>query len=89
MSNKKLTILGIVAVLMVLWAVIQSGISNRPGVETTGPTYLIQGFDPSGVGSIIVGTGEDAFTLKNQRSGFVIADKGNYIKTIIQPRSVK
>jgi hypothetical protein len=78
MSNKKLTILGIVAVLMVLWAVIQSGISNRPGVETTGPTYLIQGFDPSGVNSIVIGTGEDAFTLKNQRGSFVIADKGNY-----------
>ncbi|MHC4205461.1 MAG: DUF4340 domain-containing protein [Planctomycetota bacterium] len=78
MSNKKLTILGIVAVLMVLWAVIQSGISNKSGIETTGPTYLIQGFDPSGVNSIVVGTGEDAYTLKNQRGNFVVADKDNY-----------
>jgi hypothetical protein len=78
MSNKKLTILGIVAVLMVLWAVMQSRISNKSGVEPAGPAYLIQGFDPSGVNSIVIGTGEDAFTLKNQRSGFVVADKDNY-----------
>jgi hypothetical protein len=78
MSNKKLTILGIVAVLMVLWAVMQSRISNESGIEPTGPAYLIQGFDPSGVNSIVIGTGEDAFTLKNQRSGFVVVDKDNY-----------
>ena len=78
MSSKKLTILGIVAVLMVLWAVMQARISNRTGIEPVGPTYLIQGFDPSGVENIIVGTGEDAFTLKRQRSGFVVVEKDNY-----------
>jgi len=78
MSSKKLTILGIVAVLMVLWAVMQARISNRTGIEPVGPTYLIQGFDPSGVDNIIVGTGEDAFTLKRQRSGFVVVEKDNY-----------
>ena len=78
MSNKKLTILGIVAVLMVLWAVMQSRISNRTGIELAGPTYLIQGLDPSVVESIVVGTGEDAFTLKRQGIGFVVADKDNY-----------
>ena len=78
MSNKKLTILGIVAVLMVLWAVMQSRISKRTGIEPAGPTYLIQGLDPSGVNSIVIGAGEDAFTLKRQRSGFEVADKDNY-----------
>jgi hypothetical protein len=78
MSNKKLTILGIVAVLMVLWAVVQSRIANRVGTEPTGLAYLIQGFDPSGVGSIVIGTGEAAFTLKRQGSGFVVVDKDNY-----------
>jgi len=78
MSNKKLTILGIVAVVMVLWAVLQSRISNRPGAEPDRPVFLIQGFDPSGVDSIVVGTGEDAFTLKRQKSGFVVVDKDNY-----------
>jgi hypothetical protein len=78
MSNKKLTILGIVAVLMVLWAVVQSRISNRTGTEPAGLAYLIQGFDPSGVSSIVIGTGEAAFTLKRQRNGFVVVDKDNY-----------
>lgn len=78
MSNKKLTILGIVAVLMVFWAVMQSRISNKSGVETTGLSYLIQGLDPSGVGSIVVGTGKNAFTLKRQKNGFVVVDKDNY-----------
>lgn len=78
MSNKKLTVLGIVAVLMVLWAVIQSRVSNKIGGEPDKPTYLIQGLDPSVVNSIEVGTGEDAFTLKRQKSGFVVAEKDNY-----------
>ena len=78
MSNKKLTILGIVAVLMVLWAMVQSRISNKPGTESARPVYLIQGFDPSGVDSIVVGSGEEAFTLKHQKGSFVVADKDNY-----------
>jgi len=78
MSNKNLTILGIVAVVMVLWAVVQSRISNRPGAEPTRPVYLIQGLDPSGVDSIVIGTGEAAFTLKRRQSGFVVVDKDNY-----------
>jgi len=78
MSNTKLTILGIVAVVMVLWAALQSRISNRSGTELTGPAYLIQGFDPSGVGSIVIGTGEAAFTLERRGNGFVVVDKDNY-----------
>jgi len=78
MSNKNLTILGIVAVVMVLWAMVQSRISNRSGAEPTRPVYLIQGFDPSGVDSIVIGTGEAAFTLKRRQNGFVVADKDNY-----------
>ena len=78
MNNIKLTILGIVAVVMVLWAVVQSRVSNRPGGEPTRPVYLIQGLDPSGVDSIVIGTGEAAFTLKRRQSGFVVVDKDNY-----------
>jgi hypothetical protein len=78
MNNKKLTILGIVAVAMVLWAVVQSRISNKSEVEPAGPAYLIQGFDPSVVDSIVIGTGDAAFTLKHQGSGFVVVNKDNY-----------
>jgi hypothetical protein len=78
MSNKKLTILGIVAVLMVLWAVMQSYVSNNPGSGSDKTTYLIQGLDPSVIDSIVIGKGKAAFTLKRQGSGFVVVEKDNY-----------
>ncbi|MHC4105571.1 MAG: DUF4340 domain-containing protein [Planctomycetota bacterium] len=78
MSNKKLTILGIVAVVMVIWAVAQSHVSNRPSTETQGPSYLIQGLDPADIDSIVLGNGEDTITLKRQQSNFVVANKDNY-----------
>lgn len=78
MSDKKLTILGIVAVFMVIWAVVQSRVSSRTKVESDKPTHLIQGLDPADIGSIVVGTGEDAVTLKRQGRGFVVVNKDNY-----------
>jgi len=56
MSDKKLTLLGIVAVFMVIWAVVQSRVSNRPKVGTDRPAYLIQGLDPADIDSIVLGT---------------------------------
>ena len=88
MSNKNLTILGIVAVVMVLWAVVQSRISNKPGAEPARPVYLIQGLDPSGVDSIVIGTGEAAFTLKRRQNGFVVVDKDNYPAKISEINSL-
>jgi hypothetical protein len=78
MSDKKLTLLGIVAVFMVIWAVVQSRVSNRPKVGTDRPAYLIQGLDPADIDSIVLGTGEDEVTLKRQGSGFVVVNKNNY-----------
>lgn len=78
MSNKKLLILGVVAILMVFWAIVQSRISNKSGIEPAGPTYLIQGLDPSDVDEIIIGTGDSAFTLKGMGNGFVVVDRNNY-----------
>jgi len=78
MSDKKLTILGIVAVFMVIWAVVQSRVSSRPSMETEGPSYLIQGLDPADIDSIVIGTDEDAITLKRQQGHFVVVNKDNY-----------
>jgi hypothetical protein len=78
MSDKKLTLLGIVAVFMVIWAVVQSRVSNRPKVGTDRPAYLIQGLDPADIDSIVLGTGEDEVTLKRQGRGFVVVNKNNY-----------
>lgn len=78
MSDRKLTILGVAAVVMVLWAVVQSRVSNRAKAEPDRPVYLIQGLDPADIGEIIVGKAADAVTLKRAANGFVIASKDNY-----------
>jgi Domain of unknown function (DUF4340) len=78
MSDKKLTILGILAAVMVLWAIVQSRVSSQTSVEPKGPVYLIQGLDPADIGTIIIGKGKKAVTLKRTDSGFVVASKENY-----------
>ena len=78
MSDKKLTLLGIVAVFMVIWAVVQSRVSNRPKVETDGPAYLIWGLDPADIDSIVLKTSEETVTLKRQQGAFVVVNKDNY-----------
>ncbi len=78
MSNKKLTILGVVAVVMVIWAVAQSHISNRTRTTLEGPAYLLQGLDPADIDSIVLGSGEETVTLKRQQGGFVVVNKDNY-----------
>jgi len=78
MSKRNLTILSIVAVLMVLWAVVQSRVSRRHKIEADRPVYLIQGLDPTGIDRIVLGTGEAAVTLKRQKGGFVVVNKDNY-----------
>ncbi|MHC4511800.1 MAG: DUF4340 domain-containing protein [Planctomycetota bacterium] len=78
MSNKKLTILAIVAVVTVFWAVVQSRVANTPRSEPGGPVYLIQGLDPADIDTIILGTGEDEVALKRDKGGFVVASKENY-----------
>ena len=78
MSNRNLTILGIVAVLMVIWAAAQSHVSNRPSTETEGPSFLLQGLDPADIGSIVLGNDEESVTLKRRQGGFVVVNKDNY-----------
>jgi len=78
MSNKNLTILGVAAVLMVVWAAIQSRVSSRPGTGSEWPSYLILGLDTSDIGGIVVGTGQDAVTLKRKGTDFVVTNKDNY-----------
>lgn len=84
MSNIKLVILGVVAVFMLVWAVVQSRLSNRPAVTSGEPTYLVQGLDPAGIDSIVIGKGDDAVTLKRGGGGFVVVNKQNYPAKISQ-----
>lgn len=78
MSNRKLTILSVVTVLMVIWAVAQSRTSGRPKAEHDKPVYLIQGLDPDDIGSIVLGTTENVVTLKRRRGRFLVVEKDNY-----------
>jgi len=78
MTDKKLTILGIVAIVMVILVGLQSGLIKKRGVTPTQQGYLIQGLNTDNVASILIGTGEDQVILTRDGSQFVIANKDNY-----------
>jgi hypothetical protein len=78
MSNRKLAILGVVAAFMVIWAVAQSRISSSKKTESGELTYLIQGLNTADIGSIVLGTGGNAVTLKRNQGHFVVVNKDNY-----------
>ena len=79
MSNKKLAILGIIAAGFIIWAVVQTRISNRPRTASNRQAYLIQGLETRDIGSITVRAGNDETTLKRQAGGqFVVANKDDY-----------
>ncbi|MCP5004940.1 MAG: DUF4340 domain-containing protein, partial [Planctomycetes bacterium] len=78
MSGKKLMILGIITAFMIAWAVVQSHLSRRYSSEPTAPVYLIQGLDPTDIGSIILESDGNSFVLKREGTNFVVANKDNY-----------
>ena len=78
MSNKKLAVLAIVAAGMVVWAVVQSNISNRRLSSSGAGAYLLQGIEPSEIGSIVVQAEGNTVTLSRQGNNFVVIEKSNY-----------
>lgn len=78
MSGKKLLILAVAAVVLVLLAVVQRRFLNRTPVEPSGPSYLIEGFDPDNIDSIVIGVGAEAVTIKRGTKGFVVVNKDGY-----------
>jgi len=79
MSDRKLTLLGVVAAVILVWAVVQSSLMNRQTrPKYAGPATLIQGLDMSKVFGIELGTGGDAVTLKREGNHYVVASKDNY-----------
>jgi len=78
MSNQTLGKLALVAAVMVVWAVVQSHVSNRSRVEPSGPADLIQGLDTSEIGSIQIGHGDEATKIVRQEGRFVVANEANY-----------
>lgn len=78
MSNKKLVILGIAAVIMVVLAVWQSHLANKPRLEVDVQSELIQGLNPDDIAKIVVNRGDMSVTLKRVGGDFVVGELGDY-----------
>ena len=78
MSNRKLAILAAIAVIMVVWAVAQSYIANRPPSESQVPGYLIGGVDIDTISSINVVTRDETIRLIRRGTGFVLGNRDDY-----------
>lgn len=82
MSNKKLIILGIVAVIMVILTLVQSYLSNRPVKTEVMDRPLIQGLDTDNIDRITLGPLDKMVTLKKGGEQFFLVEKGNYPASI-------
>ncbi|MBN1510366.1 MAG: DUF4340 domain-containing protein [Sedimentisphaerales bacterium] len=78
MSNQKLGILAVVAVVMVVWATLQSRIPAKKQTGQSGPAYLVQGLDPEAIGSIVIGQGDKAIKIERQQGQFVVTNEKDY-----------
>ena len=79
MSNRKLTILGIVAAAMLAGAMGLSYLGKPAAGPVVRGASLIQGLATGQIGAITMGSGDDGgFTLRRAGKGFVVAQKDDY-----------
>jgi hypothetical protein len=80
MNNSKLAILGIVAVIMAGWAVLQNRMSRPAATYDFSPSPLIEGLSIDAIASISVASdgGTKSVTLDRTEKGFAVRDKENY-----------
>ncbi|MCX5632355.1 MAG: DUF4340 domain-containing protein [Phycisphaerae bacterium] len=78
MSNKKITFLGVLAIVSVVTAIFVSQISHRMKPAPAGQGNLIQGLDPAAIWEIVTGKGSETVNLKRRGKGFVVANKSFY-----------
>jgi hypothetical protein len=78
MTDKKLAVLGGIAVLMVILAVITSNVPEKKGGDVAKLTYLVQGVNTDNIASIEVKSGDDIVTLKRKGGKFVVDQKNDY-----------
>ncbi len=78
MSDRKLLTLGIIAGVMVMLVVIQGRLSRSPARVSHAGSYLIQGLEPAGIASIVIGKGENPVKLVRQGNRFVVGNKAGY-----------
>ncbi|MEN8126240.1 MAG: DUF4340 domain-containing protein [Planctomycetota bacterium] len=80
MSDRKLAVLGVIAVLMAGWAVLQNRISQNVNTVDFSSSPLITGLQIEAVAGITVTSdkGQKTTTLNRTGGGFVVANKDNY-----------
>ncbi len=79
MTNKKLTLLGIIAAVMVVLVLIQSASKTGTAADSDTIKYLIQGMDTSNVQTITVkGTGDQQVELVKGGQGFTVKQLSGY-----------
>ncbi|MFA5555319.1 MAG: DUF4340 domain-containing protein [Phycisphaerae bacterium] len=78
MNNKKLTILGLIAAFMLVWAVMQAKIAGRPASPRISSASLIQGLNPDKVRQIEIKAADLSLELRRAGNIFVVPDKDNF-----------
>ena len=81
MTNKKLVLLAMTAVIMAGWAILQHRLARQTGTEGLFQnTSLIQGLNINAIAQIIVQSdqGENTLTLKEQDGRFCVMEKDGY-----------
>jgi hypothetical protein len=78
MSDKKLSFLGVLAIISVVLAVYVSQFASRTKHISAGAGYLIQGLDPAKVSKIVIGKDANTFTLIRGQNGFTVENRSNY-----------
>ncbi len=78
MTNRNLSILGLLAAAIVVIAVIVAQTANKPYAKTDQVGYLIQGLDPDQVAKITIGKPGQEVILNRRGANFVVANLDNY-----------
>ncbi len=79
MSNRSLSLLGLVAAAVVALAVIVAGIADKPYIKKDQIAYLVQGLDPDQVARITIGKPGHEIILNRRGARFVVANLDNYL----------
>lgn len=90
MSDRKLAVLGIVAVLMAGWAILQNRISQTANATDFSSSPLIEGLQIEAVSAITITSekGGQTTTLNRVDGGFVVGEKDNYPADITKINSL-
>ena len=78
MNNKKLTLLGIIAAIMLAAAIFQTRLINRPPDTSGEVSHLIQGLETDKIGSVEVKGKSEEVMLSRIGNRVVVATKDNY-----------